>query len=88
MKNTRQGRCYLIALRTMLEQDAEYTLCHGSVGPLGHAWLEIDGEAFDVVLDLHMPAADYLEFAVARNRYSKAQALQLAAASGHCGPWA
>lgn len=86
--------------RQSREKDVEafalvHALVHGERPPFAFAWLEIGGEQSAVVVDVTsyplalLPKADFYRaagvgFGV---RYGAHEAIELAAAKGHCGPW-
>jgi hypothetical protein len=88
----REGRCYELAFRALLDVD-RWSLVHASVlgaaGTIGHAWLVRDGVVYDPVLDAEMPEVDYARrFRVAGPRiYSVVEAARMVLETGHYGPW-
>jgi len=82
----REGRCYELAFKGILQAGAErFLLVHGTgLGRegqrIGHAWL----------LDRWLDAAEYAELveAVESRRYTAREAAHAALAEDHSGPWA
>jgi hypothetical protein len=94
----REGRCYELALRVMLNPEAEtWTLVHGSVVSLsydppsriGHAWIELpDGRIYDPASDRYEAAEKWQAHAIIDQRYSRVEACRIFTVTGcHCGPW-
>jgi hypothetical protein len=101
----RWKRCYELSFRTLLNLAQAghadgVTLVHGTIsvmgGPIGHAWLESDGEAYDAVAHETMPIAQYVaeHGAIAERRYTLDEALKVSQAQKpryyerhHYGPW-
>ena len=93
----RDGRWYELTLTAMLlEPDADrWTLVHGRVWRglpelIDNAWIELDdGRVYDPVKNVYMPGGQYrsMRRAVGVRRYTKQQAMDLCARTGHYGPW-
>ena len=94
----RQGRCYELAGRVMLNEDGSetFTLVHGEVSSgfawrrIGHAWIELpDGSVYDPVLNEFMTKAGFDSRAKPSKcqRYTCMQAARLIGHAGHSGPW-
>lgn len=89
----REGRCYELACRGALEA-GDWELVHGTVRhvsgePMGHAWLEREGEVYDPVLDRTFPQVLYRQEYCASTdaRFTQKEALGLLLEQGHYGPW-
>ena len=89
----REGRCYELALRGCL-QAPEWELVHGECNGhngtrIGHAWLELDGEAYCPVLDLCIPIPIFEKRlqAIAHVRYTADEVLFMKLRHRHMGPW-
>jgi hypothetical protein len=85
-KNNRQGQCYRIALAIIQIGADNLILVHGKICGFAHAWIVADGRIYDPVAHAFVDPIDYP--AIPDRHYSKREALQLAASTGHCGPWA
>jgi hypothetical protein len=97
----RQGRCYELAYKHLERDDRftdrNWTLVHGEVispaefngQPLGHAWLQRGGRIYDPVFDREFDSLTYFAKykANAIAAYTRAEAVRLAVAHGHYGPW-
>jgi hypothetical protein len=91
----RKHRCYELSFKAMLYEPAaeSFTLVHGAryiarIMWTGHAWIETsDGRVYDAVDNAYTPTSEYMASAIAERRYTKLEAMNHYAASGHCGPW-
>jgi len=91
----RHKRCYELAFKMLLHLAGDgkadtVTLVHGLVsGGISHAWLESNEEAYDAVVHVTMPVAEYVaaKGALVERRYTFKEACQLLRAKGHYGPW-
>ena len=96
----RRGRCYELTWRAMLEEEGSeaFVLVHGTLAAsllglwdaYGHAWIELpDGRVYDPTLNEYAPKAEYYDWYKPSDcqRYSRTQAMELAAHVGHYGPW-
>jgi hypothetical protein len=94
----RRGRCYELAFKAVHEEPGadKFTLVHGYVhttfgDALAHAWIETsDGRVYDTLLDRYMAIDEYTaeRGAVIERRYTRMEAVQLAADTGDLGgPW-
>jgi hypothetical protein len=91
----RSGRCYELAGKGLLNDDAdEWTLVHGvlqtpNLGLMPHAWLERGDVAYDPVLDsIYTQDYYYTRWqAVVHARYSRVEMAKAVADSGKWGPW-
>ena len=94
----RQGRCYELAARVMLNEDGSetFTLVHGVVSSgfawrrVGHAWIELpDGKVYEPVLNEYMTKAGFDSRAKPSEcqRYAYMQAMKLLGHTGTFGPW-
>ena len=95
-----KGDCYYVAAMNVIENEG-MTVVHADIlgqGPLkgrviGHAWNEV--ASGEIVIDqsnghdLMVPAALYYALAKPKNikKYSRFEAAQLVAKTGHSGPW-
>lgn len=65
--------------------------CHTILnGPVDHAWVELDGEIWDVTKSLESPFSKQLWEKlkpIQRQRYSFPEATALAVKTEHYGPW-
>jgi hypothetical protein len=89
----REGRCYELAFQGCFRAP-EWTLVHGECdGPhhsrIGHAWLELDGMAYDPSVDKLRSVAEHARIYGAASwvRYSREDACRLMVSCGHYGPW-
>jgi hypothetical protein len=86
----RLGRCYELAAKVMLNEaeSDRFTLIHGTVGGLGHAWIELgDGRIYDTTLNRYYPSGQYLKAALAVHRYSRSEVIRMVSMSCVYGPW-
>jgi hypothetical protein len=90
----RGGRCYELAFSGILN-DGTWSLVHGQVSgpngvPMGHAWLERDGQVYDPVLNRQLPLLEYRDRygAVCEAQYSQREAAERMLEARHSGPWA
>jgi hypothetical protein len=96
----RDGRCYELAHLVMQRAPGaeRFSLVHGRVAQIKgnkdvlipHAWIELnDGRMYDPVKDKYLPVDEYaaVRHAVVERRYSRDEAMRMAATQGHWGPW-
>jgi len=89
------ARCYEFIIQKDL--DSGFRLIHGLIigqGEIegvehGHAWIEVDGNVFDLEYGVHMKVRDYERLArlVIKRTYSVEDALNYGAYHEHYGPW-
>ncbi len=96
----RNGDCYVVALRFVLDHGQDFKLCHGSVigtGPVegipfGHAWVEINdmvidqanGNSMMLPKDIYYQAGNVKDVA----RYTISEARRMMIQHETYGPWA
>ncbi len=89
----RQGRCYELAAKAILDSGDEWVLIHGEAnGPGGrsdHAWLQSGDMVYDPVADREIPLAVYLTKygGNEHRRYTKMQAAKMVSDCSVWGPW-
>jgi hypothetical protein len=64
-----------------------FLLVHGHVAGISHAWVTLDNGkvTYDPTAHAFVNSREYP--GKPDCKYTKAQAMKLAASSGHCGPW-
>jgi len=92
---SREGRCYELAFKYM-QWHNKYTLIHASVFSyvfgcrMAHALVELDDDIiYEPVADVYFNKQKlYARFKVREfKRYTMHEAIELAIATGHYGPW-
>lgn len=94
----RQGRCYELAGRVMLNEDGSeaFALVHGTANSgfaeqrIGHAWIELpDGVIYEPIFNEYMTGAEFNSRAKPSEcqRYTRMQTAKLLVHAGHWGPW-